>query len=112
AGYSFSGWGQDLAGTKNPITILIDADKRVTANFTLAASPPPPAPTNLIAAPASQEVALVWNASSGATGYRVKRATTSGGPYTTIASPTSAIYVDTTLTNGTTYYYVVTAVNS
>jgi fibronectin type 3 domain-containing protein len=36
----------------------------------------------------------------------------SGGPYTTVASPTSTTFTDTALTNGTTYYYVVTAVNS
>jgi fibronectin type 3 domain-containing protein len=41
----------------------------------------------------------------------VKRATVSGGPYTTVASPTSTTFTNTGLTNGTTYYYVVTAVN-
>jgi len=54
---------------------------------------------------------LSWSASSGATSYNVKRSTTSGGPYTTIASPTTTSYTDTGLTNGTTYYYVVSAVN-
>src|SRR5262249_7636839 len=47
-----------------------------------------------------------------ATGYRVKRATTSGGPYGTVATPTSTSYTDTPVTNGLTYYYVVSAVNS
>ncbi len=42
----------------------------------------------------------------------MKRATTSGGPYTQIAAPTSTSYGDTSLTNGTTYYYVVSAFNS
>ena len=41
------------------------------------------------------------------------RATTSGGPYTTIAeSLTTTAYSDTSVTNVTTYYYVVAAVNS
>ena len=48
----------------------------------------------------------------GATTYNVKRATVSGGPYTTVASPTTTAYADSGLTNGTTYYYVVTAVTS
>src|SRR6185312_16915383 len=52
-----------------------------------------------------------WNASSGATSYNVKRSTTSGGPYTTIASPTTPGYTNTGLTNGTTYFYVVSALN-
>jgi len=42
----------------------------------------------------------------------VKRATSNGGPYTQIAAPTATSYNNTALTNGTTYYYVVTAVNS
>lgn len=72
----------------------------------------PPPPTGLTATPGSGQVALAWNGSSGATSYRVKRATASGGPYSVIASPNSTSYTDTGLTNGTTYYYVVSAVNS
>src|SRR5208337_4391402 len=52
------------------------------------------------------------NASSGTTSYNVKRSTTNGGPYTTVASPTTASYTNTGLTNGTPYYYVLTAVNT
>ncbi len=56
-------------------------------------------------------MSLSWSASSGATSYNVMRATANGGPYTTISSPTTTSYSDTGLTNGTTYYYVVTAAN-
>ena len=73
---------------------------------------PPPTPTNLVATAGNAQVGLSWSASSGATSYNVKRATTSGGPYTTIASPTTTSYTDTGVTNGTTYYYVVSAVNT
>src|SRR6202451_3718138 len=72
----------------------------------------PPAPTNLVATPGNAQVGLSWSASSGATSYNVKRSTTSGGPYTTIGSPTTTSYTDTGVTNGTTYYYVVAAVNT
>jgi len=34
SGYQFSGWSGDTSGTKNPITITMDSDKSVTANFT------------------------------------------------------------------------------
>ena len=57
-------------------------------------------------------MSLSWNASSGATSYNVKRSTVSGGPYTTVGSPGATSFTDTGLTNGTTYFYVVTAVNA
>ncbi|GFN30087.1 cellulase family glycosylhydrolase [Paenibacillus xylaniclasticus] len=73
----------------------------------------PAAPASLSAAASNGQVTLTWGASSGATSYNVKRATTSGGPYTTIATGiTGTTYTNTGLTNGTTYYYVVSAVNS
>ena len=68
-------------------------------------------PTNLTATAGNQQVALSWNAVPGATTYNVKRSTTNGGPYVTIASPTTAGYTNTSLVNGTTYYYVVSQVN-
>ncbi len=72
----------------------------------------PPIPLNLTATAGNGQVVLAWSSSSGATSYNVKRATVSGGPYTTVASPTANAYTNTGLTNGTTYYYVVTAVNT
>jgi fibronectin type 3 domain-containing protein len=73
--------------------------------------PPPATPTGLAAAAGNMQVSLTWNASAGATGYHVKRSTTSGAE-TQIAAPASASYTDSGLTNGTKYFYVVSAVNS
>jgi hypothetical protein len=73
---------------------------------------PPAVPTGLTATAGNAQVGLSWNASSGATSYHVKRGTTSGGPYTQIGAPTATSYSDTSVTNGTPYYYVVSAVNS
>ena len=73
----------------------------------------PKAPSNLIATAGDSQVALSWNTVTAATSYNVKRSTTAGGPYTTIATNvTGTSYLDTTVTNGTTYYYVITAVDS
>jgi len=72
----------------------------------------PAAPAALQATAGNAQISLTWNPSSGATSYNVKRSTTSGGPYTTIASPTTPSHTDTGLTNSTPYYYIVTAVNS
>lgn len=67
-------------------------------------------PSGVTALAGNAQVTLSWTAVSGATSYHVKRATVSGGPYTTIASPTTTTCSDTGLTNGTDYYYVVSAV--
>jgi fibronectin type 3 domain-containing protein len=75
-------------------------------------SNPPSAPTGLTASAANAQVNLTWNASSGATAYYVKRSTTSGGPYAQIATPAATSYADNSVTNGTKYYYVVSAYNS
>ena len=73
---------------------------------------PPSAPTGLTATAGVKQVSLTWSASSGATSYNVKRATTSGGPYTQVANTTVTNDTDGSLTGGTKYYYVVTAVNA
>jgi sialate O-acetylesterase len=70
------------------------------------------APTGLGATGGNGQVALSWTASSGAAGYNVKRATVSGGPYTTVNLGTATSYTDTGLSNGAAYFYVVTATNS
>ena len=73
----------------------------------------PAAPAMLLASPGDGAVPLRWQASFGATSYTVRRATSSGGPYATVASGvTGSSYTDKSVANGTTYYYTVTATNS
>ena len=77
--------------------------------------PVPSAPVGLTAAGGVGQVSLAWQSVAGATSYNVKRATVSGGPYTLVSTPgavTGTSYIDTAVTNGTTYYYVVTAVGA
>ncbi len=71
----------------------------------------PPAPTGFVASPGHNQIDLSWTPVSGASSYKVKRSTQSGGPYSVVGSPTAASYTDATAVNGTNYYYVVTAVN-
>jgi hypothetical protein len=78
---------------------------------------PPVTPTGLAVASASPAgVKLQWNAVVGdATlyGYEVRRGSASGGPYSTIATVSGANdYLDTNVTEGATYYYVVRAVDT
>lgn len=79
----------------------------------------PAAPVGLSASSSPGAVALRWTASPGATTYSVKRSTSSGGPYATIAPAVgSTSYNDTDLASGgsgygaTVYYYVVAATNA
>jgi cellulose 1,4-beta-cellobiosidase len=72
----------------------------------------PAVPIGLKALGKDSNVVLVWKASTGATSYHIKRSTTSGGPYTTVATGTCLCATNTGVTNGTTYYYVVSAVNT
>ncbi|MVW60990.1 hypothetical protein GPY61_13730 [Massilia sp. NEAU-DD11] len=73
----------------------------------------PAAPATLLAEPGDGAVPLRWQQSFGATGYAVLRATSSGGPYTTIAANVAgSSYIDTSVANGTTYYYAITATNA
>lgn len=70
-----------------------------------------PISVNLTANAGDSQVTLIWESVTGATGYNVKRATTTAGPYEIIAANISGnSYVDTDVENGTTYYYVVTAI--
>lgn len=76
----------------------------------------PAPPTNVTAAAGNAQVSLSWTAASNATSYNVYRSTTAGAETTAPAINkvplTSNSFVDTGLTNGTTYFYVVRAVNA
>ncbi|MBN1855064.1 MAG: RICIN domain-containing protein [Pirellulales bacterium] len=74
---------------------------------------PPAAPTGMTAILGTDQVALSWAATDGATSYSIKRATTSGGPYTTVANSLSGTtYTDTGINHDIAYYYVVVATNA
>ena len=93
----------------------VDAAIRACVNT----PPPPPPPPTVPAAPSitgvtagNAQVVLTWTVPSGATSFTVKRGTVSGS-YVTLASGAAAsTYTDTAVTNGTKYYYVVSAVNA
>jgi|GEM_PF-3033016 len=72
----------------------------------------PSAPTALSATAGNAQVSLSWSGSSAATSYNIKRATVSGGPYVKVGTSTAPSFTNTGLTNGTTYFYVVSAVNA
>ena len=73
---------------------------------------PPANPTGLAATAGDGTVSLDWNNNGEAdlAGYRVYRSTSSGGGYSDISGLIGgSAYNDSSVSNGTTYYYVVTA---
>ncbi len=72
-----------------------------------------PAPSGLDATAGNGEVFLTWNGAANVIDYNVKRASISGGPYVVVGSGVMRTnFTDVTVTNGGTYYYVVSAVRT
>src|SRR5581483_10158931 len=94
----------------------IDTNTLLTSWGSGGSASAPSAPASLTATPGNAQVSLSWSAAadggSTVTNYKVYRGTTSGGEtlLTTLGSVLS--YTDTGVTNGQTYYYKVSAVNS
>jgi hypothetical protein len=98
-------------GTQTLHVVLGSNAQRLNWMEFLAANGVPSAPSGLNATAGCTQVVLNWSVSGGATSYNAKSSTTNGGPYSIIASPTTTSYTNTSLVSGTTYYYVVSAVN-
>jgi len=76
-------------------------------------TPKPSAPVVKIGNSASSgKPMLTWNAVSGATSYKVYRATSQNGTYSLLGTVTATSYTNTGAKAGVTYYYKVKAVNS
>ncbi|MDR3709347.1 MAG: protease pro-enzyme activation domain-containing protein [Capsulimonadaceae bacterium] len=92
----------------------VDFDSSTSATLTQVVNAlPPSAPADLVATAGNAQVVLTWTASTGATSYNIYRGSSKGGEGSTaIGSATKTTYTDSSLINGTTYYYEVKAVNS
>ncbi len=85
----------------------------IATDLVVGPLPPPDRPTQVAGFGGNTQASLTWATSTGAASYTVQRATVAGGPYTTVASGlTTTLYTQPGLTNGTTYHYVVLAVNT
>ena len=76
---------------------------------------PPAIPQNLrVTGSNPKSISLEWDPVTGDPtmyGYELLRGSQAGGPYTLIATITSATYIDSSVISGTTYYYVVRAID-
>jgi hypothetical protein len=99
----------------NATATVTVGDGTVSGSATLHGTPcvPPTVPTGVNATAGIGRVTVSWTASTGSpTSYEVKRATSSGGPFASLGTVTASPYVDSAVTNGTTYYYVVASRNA
>ncbi|MBA2365825.1 MAG: fibronectin type III domain-containing protein [Actinobacteria bacterium] len=72
----------------------------------------PAAPANLTArAISSISIELSWDVSTGTTTYKLQRAASLTGAYSTISTTSETAHLDTGLASGTTYFYRVIASN-
>ena len=106
-----------LNAGQNSITLFNVTDHGISRVDTITVSPAtgalPTDPTSLTGVAGAGQVALSWTPSTGATNYKVFRGTAFDGEATTaIATVTSPSYTDTTVSNGTLYFYNVAATNS
>jgi malectin (di-glucose binding ER protein)/glycosyl hydrolase family 64 (putative beta-1,3-glucanase) len=117
ATYQHSFTQAQLNAGQNTITLFAVTNHGISRTdemtVTAASDSLPSDPTNLTGVAGSGQVALSWTASTGATAYNVYRGTVFDGEATTpIATVTTPSYTDTSVTNGTLYFYEVAATNS
>ena len=100
-----------LGSTPAGFTYAFDTSTAQQVN--LIVSPPAPAtPTNLTTLATNLAIGLQWSAATGAASYNLKRSTTNGGAYSTIANVSGTNFSDTGINPGIAYYYVVSATNA
>jgi hypothetical protein len=111
---NFSGTTWNLSADAANFTALSPNANDQLSSLQIVAGPgtAPIAPADLSAIAGNAQVNLSWTATPGATGYVVRRATVSGGPYADIGTSAVSVFADIGLNNGTTYYYVVSGSNS
>ena len=106
---------KDTAGAFSMVTNSTASDQvrwRFVVPYAPVETVAPAAPTNLNATGGVNQVSLTWNASSATdfAFYSLYRSTTSGSNYSLIASNlASPSKLDTSVSVGVTYYYVITA---
>ena len=100
----------------NELVVGTTQDRVVVLSQQTAEATVPGAPTSLAATGGNATVGLSWtlptnDGGAAITGYKVYRGTTSGS-LTFLANASGTTYNDNAVTNGTTYYYKVSAENS
>jgi len=83
-------WGSSESAASNEVSFVHEAQPVLTVR------------------PGDGEALLTWTNPNNADSFRILRSQKSGGPYSVlVASTTTGFYVDTTVTNGQPYFYVI-----
>ncbi len=119
AGYQFAGWSGATTSTLNPLDVVMDSTKTLTANFEVVVLP---APAELTASGNTFRVLLNWSPVTSATAYLIER--TVAGTTDTAAiswtvsaaaaltgSATTNAFADDTASPAVSYAYTVKAVD-
>ena len=129
---AWNGDGYSVSGITFPVTVPSGQSVKYTVTFAPQSAGSAPGSISFVSdasdssltqtftgtgtqSSSSHTVALSWDAStSSAVGYNIYRGTQSGGPYSKLNTATLAgtSYTDNAVTNGSTYYYVATSVDS
>ncbi|MBN2446408.1 MAG: HEAT repeat domain-containing protein, partial [Phycisphaerae bacterium] len=115
SGTSFSDTGANSPVTYYYVVSALSATGESDDSDPVSAAPAvpvAPAPENVTAAPSGSNIFVWWEAVAGATSYHVKRSTVSGGSYSSVGTPSSASFVDSSVSTGVVYYYVISSVNA
>ena len=91
------------------VVVANTAGSVVSSTATLTVILPPNPPATVSATAGNAQVTLSWSSSPGATSYNVARGTVSGSYSSVFSGIASTGYLDTNVSNETTYYYVVAA---
>jgi fibronectin type 3 domain-containing protein len=99
--------------------IAVNGEGESVASIEVSATPAsvPTAPQSLQTTYSDSQVALTWtppsdDGGSTITEYMVYRSTSPSDPFTNVGNSTTLNYIDSTVSNGITYWYNVTAVNA
>jgi regulation of enolase protein 1 (concanavalin A-like superfamily) len=111
SGAAFTGWSGDVTGGANPVVVIMDGDKAVTATF--AADATPPAISSVGAAPAATSAVVTWTTDEPASSSVSVGPTTAyeSGAFGDANPVTSHSVTVTGLTPGSTYHYRVSSTN-
>jgi cellulose 1,4-beta-cellobiosidase len=97
------------------VVALAPSGSSLPSNETAAIPAPslPSPPTGLQATAGNEQVALSWTGVSGATGYNVYRGTVPGGEDNLVQTNNqTTAFTDTSLANGTKYYFIVKTISA